>query len=521
MFPFNSRSVPVKGQRTFAGAQYGRLVADWITSGATLDSEIFASLPQLRNRSRQLARDNVHMTNFLGLVQDNVVGDTGISFQAQARMQRGKAGDDPALDDKTNDSIEELWEDWTRKESCHVAGLLAFSDIERLIIRACAEDGEFLVRKIYQKMGDSPVPMALELIEPERLVETYNARSDGTANEIRMGVELNGWQRPVAYYFHPKTPNDLGYQDISVRAGKYIRIPANEIIHGYIFSKVRQTRGIPWVHAAIMKLHHLHGYEEAEIVGARAASALMGFIESPEDESGLGDGEQDGDTVTEFEPGVFKKLNPGEKVSIPNQAKPSGQFDPFTRIMLRSLSAGLRISYESLSRDYSQTNYSSARQGMLTDRDRWKALQGWMVRNFHQSVYESWLDMAVLSGSLKLKNYELNPRMYRKVKWLPRGWGWVDPQKEITAYKDAVRSGFKTQADVIAEGGGDFDEFLEQRQAEVQAAEDAGLVFDTNPAQVNEKGITQPGIAPDTAEDGDGNPGPGNVGQEAGNKPGA
>jgi capsid protein len=67
----------------------------------------------------------------------------------------------------------------------------------------------------------------------------------------------------------------------------------------------------------------------------------------------------------------------------------------------------------------------------------------------------------------------------------------VDPGKEVGAYKAAVRAGFKTQAQVVAESGGDLEDLLVSRAAEVDRSEQLGLQFDTNPAQVSGAGVTQ------------------------------
>ena len=80
---------------------------------------------------------------------------------------------------------------------------------------------------------------------------------------------------------------------------------------------------------------------------------------------------------------------------------------------------------------------------------------------------------------------------FEAVRWFPRGWAWVDPAREVAAYKDAVRAGFKTQAQVVAEGGGDIEDLLLARASEVDRAEQLGLQFDTNPAQVSGAGVTQ------------------------------
>ena len=168
----------------------------------------------------------------------------------------------------------------------------------------------------------------------------------------------------------------------------------------------------------------------------QGACALMGFITSPEGEL-QGDDVMDGERVQDFSPGVFRYLAPGESVTVPDLHAPDGQFEPFMRAMLRAVSAGLGVSYESVSHDFSSTNYSSSRLSLLEERDTYRQLQAWMIENFHQRVFEAWLDMAVLSGALDLPMYDMDPDRYREVRWMPRGWAWVDPQKEVDAYKAA------------------------------------------------------------------------------------
>jgi lambda family phage portal protein len=138
-------------------------------------------------------------------------------------------------------------------------------------------------------------------------------------------------------------------------------------------------------------------------------------------------------------------------------------------------------SYETISRDFSQTNYSSSRLSLLEDRDHWRILQNWLVENLHQRVFDVWLDMAVLSGALPLPNYEIQAERYKAVRWMPRGWAWVDPAKEVEAYAMAVRNGFKTLSEVVAEQGGDIEELMQGRRQELDVAADLDLKFDTDP----------------------------------------
>jgi lambda family phage portal protein len=227
----------------------------------------------------------------------------------------------------------------------------------------------------------------------------------------------------------------------------------------------------------------------------------MGFITSPEGEL-QGDEVYQDERVSNFEPGVFKYLAPGESVSVPALDSPDGQFEPFLRAMLRAVSATTGVPYSSVSSDYSQTNYSSSRLELLESREHWRTMQQFMIEHLHRPVFERWMRAAVAVGQLNLPGYELTPERYDAVKWYPRGWGWVDPEREIKAYKEAVRCGFATQAQIVAEQGGDLEELLMARKAEVDRAEELELQFDTNPADDDLGGYVEPtDPAAETAED--------------------
>ena len=82
-----------------------------------------------------------------------------------------------------------------------------------------------------------------------------------------------------------------------------------------------------------------------------------------------------------------------------------------------------------------------------------------------------------------------SPETYQNVRWMPRGWAWVDPQKEVDAYKAAEMAGYITKAEIISENGGDIEDVFTQRRRELDMAEQLQLYFDTTsqqqPAQVN------------------------------------
>ena len=476
--------------RAYQGARVSRLTSDWVTSGTSADSEIKSSFKALRNRARQLCRDNDYARQALRSIQNNVIGH-GISHQSQVRMQRGGK-----LDQAINGQIHHAWMQWSHKSRCDVSGLLGFHDMERLLWRSLAESGEVFVRMIRQPFGGSRVPFALQVLEADYLIDD-DVPQAATGNTVRLGIEVDSYLRPQAYHFYANHPGDT-YAGNPRTNGRRIRVPADEVIHLFLSERPGQTRGVTWFASALMRLHMLHGYEEAEVVRARAASALMGFITSPEGEL-VGDEIYDGDRVSEFTPGVFKYLQPGESVTVPDLNAPDGQLEPFTRSMLRAAAAGIGVSFESISKNFSESNYSSSRLSLLEERDTYKVMQRYMIENFHQEVFAAWMDMAVLSGELNLPGYETNPERYRTAKWVPRSWEWVDPQKEVNAYKIAVRSGFKTLGQVIAEQGGDLDDYLTARQSELAKLDDKNIVVDTDPSEVSGAGLIQ--FRPEGSED--------------------
>jgi lambda family phage portal protein len=495
--PETLRNKPVQtsahSQRQYAGAQVNRLTGDWAPLNTSGDAELVTSLRMLRARSRQVCRDNEHAKNALRIVANNIIG-TGVGMQATVSTSTGK------LRDPINTQIEAAFEAWKVADRCHTAGKLHFHDIERIAVMAVVRDGEVLIRKIKQPFGaDNAVPFALEVIEADRLVDNYSqATAPGTGNAIRMGVEVDQWLRPVAYWLYPNHPGD--YQFTTFSPAKYIRVPADEIIHLYVIDRWPQTRGEPWFHAALKRINNVGGYEEAEIVAARASAAIMGFRETPESDipgDGIDDADdvQDGERVMDMSPGLILNLSPGEKFTGFNPTRPNAAMEPFLRHMLRAMAAGVGCSYSALTRDYSQANYSSERASQLEDRDLWRVMQLWFIRSFRARIHSDWLDASVLGGAVQISDYYSRRASYiAAVRFKPRGWSWIDPTKEVQAYKLAVRCGFMTVSDVIAAtaNGADPEDIFKARAAELDLMESLGLVFDTNPAAVNDKGQSQP-----------------------------
>jgi lambda family phage portal protein len=498
--PAKPTRAPNYNARMYASAKSSRLTADWQASNTSADSELVSSLTKLRSRSRQLVRDASYAKRAKILVVNNVIGWSGIGMQAQVKTNGG------ALIPRINDDIEEQWDEWCAAENCHTGGRLHFAHFERALQGEMFEAGEVFVRLHFRPFGNSKIPLCLELIEAERLADEfmspYIAAQSG--NQLRMGVEVDEFYRPVAYHIRKHHPSEFrfggGGPDLIER------VPADQIIHLAVVDRWPQTRGEPWLHTAARKFNDMDGYSEAEIVRARAQANNAGAIETSEDAESFGELQADGSVEMEAEAGVYKRLNPGEKFIHAPVTAPNPAFDGFMRNMLREVAAGTGPSYESISRDYSQSNYSSSRMGILDDRDLYRFFQWSFIRDFRQRLHPIWMQQAVLSGAISaisVEQYALQARKFQSVRYKPRGWTWIDPTTEVDAYDKAVKAGFTTVGDVIAKtaDGLDIEDVMTSREQELQLMKDKGLVFTTSPEAYDTSGAAAPGDGADANSD--------------------
>jgi lambda family phage portal protein len=480
MWPFTRRK---RQRRNYAGASMSRLTSDWVSQNTSADAEIKNSLRVLRNRARSLVRDSDFAKSALRAVTNNVIGQ-GIKHQAQVRMIRGGR-----LDERTNGVIEHEWRKWGKAKNCHAGGTLSWGDIQRLCLRSMMESGEVFVRFVNQSFGDSRVPFGLEVLEADLLDDDYTG-IEQNGNRVRMGVEVNEWSRPVAYHFLSYHPGDYQFAGGQIAKKRRIRVPAEQIVHLYSAERPGQTRGISAFASAIMRLNNLKGYEEAEIIAARASSAMMGFVRTPDQEL-FEDGTFEDQSVLDFAPGSIRRLAPGEEMQFFSPQRPDDAFTPFVAQMLRAVASGVGCSYTQVSSDFSQSNYSSSRLELIETRAHYRTLQQYIIERLCQPVYEKWMDMAVMAGELRVSGYDMDPDRYYESKWVAPAAQFVDPQKEAEAYKSLIRSGIMTLSQVIALHGGDFEETMRQRQHELATMDELGIVLDSDPSAVDKAGQSQ------------------------------
>jgi lambda family phage portal protein len=333
------------------------------------------------------------------------------------------------------------------------------------------------------------VALQLQVLEPEHLPVTLNTTAEN-GNLIRAGIEFDRLGRRVAYHLYRSHPDDGSLAPMSGGGGMdTVRVDAREILHLYRVLRPGQIRGEPWLARALVKLNELDQYDDAELVRKKTAAMFAGFITrlAPEDNlMGEGNSDQNGVALAGLEPGTLQILEPGEDVKFSQPADVGASYADFLRMQFRAVAAAMGVTYEQLTGDLTQVNYSSIRAGLLEFRRRVEALQhGVLVHQLCRPIWQAFLEQAVIEGAIKLPGYARGGisqrREYLAVKWIPQGWQWVDPQKEFNAMVTAIRAGLQSRSEAISSFGYDAEDIDREIAADNARADALGLVFDSDP----------------------------------------
>lgn len=461
-----ARQTALRRQRAYRsqiwkGSEVSRLTADFNPGLMPTDDELRGDLRSLRARARDLSRNEPLMRKYRSDLAVNVIGPDGMALEPKVMIGA-------ELDQATNQRIRDAWKDWS-EGPVTVDGRHDLVSLEHLMWKTLPTDGEYICR-LFRGFQDNEHGLALQMIDCDYLDENHNTKPSPTGNEIRLGVEVNEFGRPVAYHLARELRNVYGITIPTHRD----RIPADEIIHEYVSERVSQTRGVTWLASIMFDVKQLGAYFEAETTAARVAAAKMGFFVSKDGAAGeMASADADRPTTMDAAPGTAEALPPGWEWQGWDPQHPAASFPFFTKAVMRRIASGLLVSYNGIANDLEGVNYSSMRSGVISERDFFRILQRWHVKRFRRRVYYEWLAFSLLTGAL-----DLGTRDWRRFKahtFTPRGWQWVDPEKDVNALASGIALGIETRTAACAELGRSFDETVTLLAAERKMAAAAGL----------------------------------------------
>lgn len=459
--------------RSIRAGQVNRLNKHFKGAHTSLDEDLKGSLSRLVGRARELALNESYMRRFLQMADTNVVGRAGLQLQSNAKQKDGEP------DDKDQDMLEAAWKRWTKRQFCDIRGKRTFKDIQSGFVRSFLRDGEALIRIIKGAPNESR--FALQPLDPMLLDANLSgpAPTHVSKNKIVLGVELDKWTRPVAYWIRQTGRTD---ETIVLNGRNYLRLPSDEIIHEFLMiERADQNRGVPAGVAAVLRLEMLQGAEEAELTASRLSACKMGAYTTDGSGEYTGGGEnEDGSLVEEAVPGMFLRLPKGVGLESFDPKHPNGSFVDFTKLMLMGAGASLGVSYPSFANDPTGTSYSTLRHFALEEREYWRALQDFVRDALCERVFDAWLKQSLLTGKV-----DAPPRKFDKfadVSWYGRGFPWIDPLKEQKSIESSIlNTQTKTRTEVLAEAGKDVEEHFATLAREERLAEKHGITLNTVP----------------------------------------
>lgn len=433
--------------RAYEAAKNGRRTAGWRADSTSANAEITASLVTLRNRSRSLVRDNPYAGSAISKLVANSIG-TGIVPKFADPKAQG------------------LWASW--QTECDAEGDLDFYGLQSLAARTLFESGEVLVRFRPRRLNDGlTVPLQIQILEGDFLDQDKTEDLPG-GGYIIQGVEFNAIGQVQAYWLFDRHPGEVGrlFRSLTSR-----RIPASELLLVFERHRPGQVRGVPRLASVMLKLRDIDDVEDATLMRKKVEACLAAFVTSADPNKTLGVAQvsPDGQPATRLAPAQINRLRPGETVEFSNPPSSQGYAD-YMRTQLRAVAAGSGVTYEQLTGDLSQVNYSSSRAGMLEfrrDIERWQWLT--FIPLFCQPIAARFLQAAWLADSLKSPD--------SAVSWTPPKFDWVDPVKDVAGELLEIAAGLKPWQEAVRRRGYDPDEVLAQVKADQQKFADNGVVI--------------------------------------------
>jgi lambda family phage portal protein len=456
----------IKGRRGSSFRSYGQTSANSALSGA---------LPALRERSREIVRTTWIGARALDILTAQTVG-TGITVRFDTGSRRLDA------------QVQALWDDWCA--SCDIERVLDFGGLQAMAYRAAMEGGDCVIRMIARRFDDRsrPVPLALQVNEGDWIDETKDSAGLTTRRDkgrARLGVELGDFDERKGLWLHTSAPGE----NISLSGGYaqsqfYSRA---DVCHLYRPLRPGQVRGVPVFAPVLMTARDYADFMDALVVKARMEACIGLIITKSDSSTGLaGSAAKTGQERTEsLKPGAQIYFEPGEEVKEFNPASTS-QVDAVSVQALMGIAAGVGITYDQLTGDLRQANYSSLRAGKIEVRRLAEQHQYLMlIPMMLDRIVERFLEVAIATEKLRARigGYKRH--------YLPPANEPIDPRKDLEADILAVRSGRLSPQDFIGAWGRDWREVIGEYQDFFKEIDAQGLVFDIDPRRVAQSGKTQ------------------------------
>jgi lambda family phage portal protein len=446
------------------------------------------------SRTRHLTQNSAWASSALTRQLDSVIG---VGFRPSLKPDYVALGWTPAQARKFASQVKSRWNLFANDPGCWIDAQRRknFTGLMRLAYREYVMGGEAIALALWNDNKPNGRPATTIQVVDSDLMSNPGSAPD--TESLRGGVELDDYGAATAYHFRNAHPGD-GFLS-GAKSFTWTRVPREtewgrrRVIHAYEEQRPNQTRGISRFTAILARFKMLDKYEQTELQAALLNAILAAYIKSPMDHELLLES-MDDSKLSDYQKlrGEFRDENgiqlngvklpslfPGEEIGFIDAKRPNSSFSDFERSFLRSFAAATGITYEQLSQDWSQVNYSSARAALM---EIWKTLNAdrtIFADQFATPIFALWFEEMMDAGAFDLPPgspvFEDMPAAYLSLKWIGMGRGYVDPEKEAKAANMRINTRISTLEEECAEQGKDFEEVLEQQAAEIELMNELGL----------------------------------------------
>ena len=434
--------------RAYESGSFGRRTKMFDHSTASGPNlEIAGALSTLRNRSRGMVRNNGWAKRAIQAITRNVVGEGIRPAPTGTRGQVKKA--------KT------LWKNWAESTACDWYGKNTIYGLQALAMNAIAEGGDMLVmRRRVQPTKDNPIPIKLQILEGDLLDHLKDFGQYKDNSYCRLGVQFSSEGILQGYWVHESHPTD--------GTGFYQRtdstfVPKEDCLHVYELLRIGQIRGVPMGVSSFIKLGDFSDYEDAQLLRQKVASLFVAFVSGDEQSA------TDTDPLLRLEPGIIEYLKPGETVSFGSPPAAEG-YAEYSKKILQGIAAAYGITYEMLTMDYSNVNFSSGRMAKIDISGNFRALQyNMLVPQFCVPVWDWFMEASIMAGLTATRV------MCSATDWTAPRVQQLDPTKETAARVLQIQAGLTTISECLREDGRDPEEFFEEYKQDIERLKALGI----------------------------------------------
>lgn len=426
-------------------------------SGASANADHQADAATLRVKARALVQNVPYIKAGIDSLAESTIG-TGIAPRAIGRDA---------------DKINTLFKAWA--QVCDADGRLDYYGLCELAYRTMEVDGEVLLRLRPRRPSDGlPVPLQLQLLEIDWLDSLRTGTAPDSNNAIINGIEYNELGAVVAYWLWPQHPGDI----VSLRGMRMqsARVIAANIIHLFRQDRPGQGRGFSRLGPVIARVRDTQLYEDAELARKNLetrlsvlASGDVSMMANPamEGADAAGHAKKTGD-LGELSSGGITEMPPGTTFTVIEPKAAPGHVD-YIKHQLHIIATGMGVTYERMTGDMSEVNFSSARVRLLDFRRAVQQMQ-WLVviPKLLSPIHRAFVDAAYLDGSVNSRDYAVD--------YSPPKFDYVNPQQDVAADLAEIGAGLSSLSEKLRQRGYNPDEVFAEMASDFDKLKKLGIL---------------------------------------------